>query len=138
MVSAVALYFLIFTDLKQSLPPFFRLSRMKRFFLRKRNAAPAVVKPLPSLSFCIAMDLIGYASFAVPFFGELIDFVWAPISAVIFWRTFGGAKGLLGGSLSFLEELLPGTDILPLFTITWFMRYFKRQNNPTTLVLNSK
>ena len=84
-------------------------------------------KPLPSLAFCIVMDLLGYASFTLPVIGELFDLVWAPVSALIYMRTFGGVKGFLGGSFAFLEELLPGTDIIPTFTITWFIQASKRK-----------
>jgi hypothetical protein len=84
-------------------------------------------KPLPSLATCIALDLVGYASFAVPFFGELIDLIWAPVSAVIYWRLFGFKKGFFGGWFSFLEELMPGLDFIPTFTITWFVQYAKQK-----------
>lgn len=100
----------------------------KLFFKRNPNKLPAVQKPLPSLSFCLLMDMLGYATFAVPFFGEFFDLIWAPVSAMIYWRTFGGAKGFFGGGLNLIEELLPGTDIIPTFTITWFMQYMKRRN----------
>jgi hypothetical protein len=46
---------------------------------------------------------------------------------MIYWRTFGGFKGFFGGGLNFLEELLPGTDIIPTFTITWFIQYSRRK-----------
>ena len=74
----------------------------------------------PSLVFCIVMDLIGMATYAVPVIGEVADFVWAPVSAVIFFISFGGWKGAVGGTGNLLEELLPGTDIVPSFTIMWF------------------
>lgn len=80
------------------------------------------------------MDLLGCASFALPFFGEFFDLIWAPISAFIYWRTFGGFKGFLGGGFAFLEELLPGTDIIPTFTISWFMQQAKRKQVPFTEV----
>jgi hypothetical protein len=58
------------------------------------------------------MDLIGYASYSIPFLGEFADIIWAPISAIIFFVTFGGWKGALGGIGNFIEELLPGVPIL--------------------------
>ena len=94
---------------------------------------PVTQKPLPSLSFCIVMDLLGYATFALPFFGEFFDLMWAPVSAMIYWKTFGGFKGFLGGGLNFLEEILPGTDIIPTFTITWFMQYSRRKKQNYTV-----
>jgi hypothetical protein len=35
---------------------------------------------------------------------------------------FGGRFGMLGGVLNFLEEIIPFTDIIPSFTIAWFIR----------------
>ena len=74
---------------------------------------------LPPLWLCILLDLIGMLSYVVPGMGELIDAVWAPISAFLFSRLFGGIKGTI---LVFLEEILPFTDVIPTFTITYFIR----------------
>ena len=65
----------------------------------------------PSLIFCILMDLAGYATYAVPLLGELGDLMWAPVSAMIFYKTFGSWKGALGGVFNFIEEFMPGTDL---------------------------
>lgn len=81
-------------------------------------------KPLPSLAACILMDVIGSAVIVIPVLGELI---WAPISALIFWRMFGFHKGFFGGIFSFIEELIPGIDFIPTFTIMWFIQYAKRK-----------
>lgn len=72
------------------------------------------------------MDLIGMSSYAVPFLGEVIDVIWAPISAAIYLKMFGVRKGFFGAAFNFVEELLPGFDIIPTFTITWFLQYFRR------------
>ena len=80
-------------------------------------------KRKPSLIFCILMDLIGYASYAIPGLGEFADIIWAPISGIIFYVTFGGWRGAFGGLFNFVEELLPGTDFIPSFTIMWFFQY---------------
>lgn len=103
------------------------LKLKKLFFKGNTQYYPVKQKPLPSLFFCILMDLVGYATFALPFFGEFLDLIWAPLSGLIYWRTFGGAKGFLGGGFAFLEELLPGTDIIPTFTISWFIEYSRRK-----------
>ena len=76
----------------------------------------------PSLLFCILMDVIGFATYSVPVLGEFGDLLWAPVSGVIFFLTFGGVKGAMGGLLNFAEELLPGTDFIPSFTIMWMMQ----------------
>ena len=85
-------------------------------------------KRQPSLAFCIVMDLIGYATYGIPFLGEFADIIWAPISAIIFFVTFGGWKGALGGIGNFIEELLPGTDFIPSFTLMWIMQRYQRKN----------
>ena len=77
---------------------------------------------VPNLAFCIAMDLIGMASYAFPFLAEFSDILWAPISAIIFTKLFGGRLGAIGGVLNFLEEISPFTDISPSFTLAWFIR----------------
>ena len=77
---------------------------------------------LPNIGICILMDLIGMSSYFFPGLGELADVVWAPISGYIFFKLFGGRLGLIGGVLDFLEEIIPFTDIIPSFTIAWFIR----------------
>jgi hypothetical protein len=81
----------------------------------------------PSIIFCVLMDLVGYATYTVPVLGELGDIIWAPLSAIIFFTTFGSWKGVLGGVFNFVEELLPGTDFIPSFTIMWFLQYSNRK-----------
>ena len=77
---------------------------------------------MPSLSLCIILDLIGCTSYLLPFFGEAEDLLWAPISAIIFYCMFGKKFGALGSMFSFLEEISPGLDFIPTFTIAWFIR----------------
>jgi hypothetical protein len=76
----------------------------------------------PALWLCILMDLIGCASYAVPVLGEVGDVIWAPISAIIFYRMFGGSMGAFGGMFNFMEELFPGLDFIPTFTLSWIVR----------------
>jgi hypothetical protein len=92
------------------------------------------MKKQPSLAFCILMDLIGYATYALPLVGEFADIVWAPISAMIFFRTFGGLKGAFGGIFNFVEELLPGLDFIPTFTLTWAWKYFSSRKSDVTIL----
>ena len=89
------------------------------------------MKRQPSLIFCILMDVVGYATYAIPVLGEVGDIVWAPISAIIFMVTFGGWKGALGGVGNFIEEILPCTDFIPSFTIMWFIQNMQRKNSVT-------
>jgi len=75
-------------------------------------------RKLPSLKTCIILDLIGCASYIVLPFGP----VWAVISGIVFYFLFGKKFGLRGGIFSFIEELFPGLDFIPTFTIAWFIR----------------
>ena len=74
---------------------------------------------LPPLWLCILLDLIGMLSYVITGMGELMDIVWAPISAILFNILFGDSKGTI---IAFLEEILPFTDVIPTFTITYFIR----------------
>lgn len=89
----------------------------------------------PNLALCIILDIIGYASFSIPFLGEFSDVIWAPLSGLIFYKLFGGKMGLFGGGFSFLEELLPFTDFIPTFTISWLIRQNKKNkvNQPVII-----
>jgi hypothetical protein len=91
------------------------------------------MKKQPSLIFCIIMDVVGYATYAIPGLGEIADILWAPISSIIFMRTFGGWKGALGGVGNFIEEILPGSDFIPSFTIMWFIQNMQKKNNVTAV-----
>jgi hypothetical protein len=76
----------------------------------------------PSLLFCIAMDAIGYATYAIPGLGEYGDILWAPLSAWIFYQSFGTWRGAVGALFNFAEEALPFTDFIPSFTIMYFIQ----------------
>jgi len=89
-----------------------------------------------SLLFCILMDIIGYATYTVPVLGEVGDVIWAPVSALIFYRMFGGWKGAVGGVFNFIEEILPGTDFIPSFTLMWMWRNFREAKKNVTVHTN--
>lgn len=96
------------------------------FINMKKISSATATQGTPSLLFCIVMDLIGYASFAIPVLGEFGDIIWAPISAFIFFKTFGGWKGAFGGVFNFVEEILPGLDFIPTFTIAWILQFVRK------------
>jgi hypothetical protein len=79
------------------------------------------------------MDLLGYASYTLPFMGEIGDMIWAPVSGLIFYRLFGGWKGAMGGVFNFIEELLPGLDFIPSFTIMWIIRSVRKEEQLTSI-----
>lgn len=86
----------------------------------------------------LVMDIIGYAGFAFPGYGEWSDIVWAPLSAFLFYRLYGSRFGLLGTSLHFFEELLPFTDIIPFYCIAWMVQTYKpeRRRRRKALIKN--
>jgi hypothetical protein len=61
------------------------------------------------------------ASVAIPAIAPFIDVVWAPVAASISYKMFGEKKGKYTSLLTFLEELFPVTDMVPTFTIFWFL-----------------
>ncbi|MBQ0769698.1 MAG: hypothetical protein KBT58_10425 [Bizionia sp.] len=71
----------------------------------------------------LLFDAVGYLSFIIPGFGELTDIIWAPISAWLMTKMYSGKKGKVGAIVSFVEELLPGFDIIPSFTLMWIYTY---------------
>jgi len=79
------------------------------------------------------MDLIGFASYVIPGIGELTDAIWAPISGLIFFLAFRKWSGAIGGVFDMVEELLPGTDFIPTFTIMWFLRRWQNRTSSTQL-----
>lgn len=86
---------------------------------------------VPSLALCIVLDAIGMATYLIPALGEFADIVWAPLSGLIFYKLFGGRFGMVGGVLSFLEEIIPWTDIIPSFTIAYLIR--KNEANTSSI-----
>lgn len=72
----------------------------------------------------LLFDGIGMLSFSIPFLGEFSDVIWAPIAAFIMSRMYKGRVGRVAGFLTFVEEIIPFTDIIPSFTITWIYTYF--------------
>lgn len=86
------------------------------------------MKTKPTLTFCLIMDLLGSATFLLPGLGEWFDILWAPVSAMLFFNSFGGKVGRIGSIINFAEEILPFTDFIPTFTIAYFYnRYFKKE-----------
>ncbi len=71
----------------------------------------------------IFFDLIGMLSYVVPGFAEIIDTIWAPVSGMLLAKMYKGTTGKIAGIFGFLEEIVPGTDIIPTFTITWLYTY---------------
>jgi len=75
----------------------------------------------------ILFDVIGMFSFSIPLLGEFSDVIWAPVSGMLMVWMYKGSTGKVGGVLSFLEEIIPFTDFIPSFTLTWIYKYIIRK-----------
>lgn len=71
----------------------------------------------------LVFDGIGMLSLAIPGLGEFLDILWAPVAGWIMTRMYPGRKGKIAGTIAFLEELLPGLDLIPSFTLMWLYTY---------------
>ena len=76
----------------------------------------------------LILDVIGMITF--------LDIIWAPLSGYIMTKMYKGNKGKVAGILSFLEEIIPGLDIIPTFTIMWFYTYVIKSETPETVEID--
>jgi hypothetical protein len=77
-----------------------------------------VAKLLVSLT----MDLIGSSSYLLPVVGEGFDLAWAPIQTILIMAMYDDVAPNLK-YLSFIEEVLPFTDVVPSATIGWLTEF---------------
>ena len=63
----------------------------------------------------IAFDAIGMIT--------IFDIIWAPASGYLMSKMYKGTRGKVAGVVSFIEEIIPGLDIIPTFTIMWVLTY---------------
>ncbi|SDU02030.1 hypothetical protein SAMN04487762_1325 [Polaribacter sp. Hel1_33_78] len=80
-------------------------------------------KKYKKLGLSILLDLIGFLTI-IP-----LDLVWAPISGYLMTKMYKGEKGKIAGIISFLEEIIPITNIIPTFTIMWLYTYLFSKDN---------
>ena len=73
------------------------------------------------LAKCVLLDLVGMSSAAIPVVGPLLDVIWAPIAASLSYKMFGNKRGKFTSLVTFIEEILPVTDVVPSFTIFWLL-----------------
>ena len=75
------------------------------------------------LAVSIIFDALGYVSFIIPGIGEFSDILWAPVSAWLMTKLYKGQPGKIAAVISFLEEAVPGLDVIPTFTLMWLYTY---------------
>lgn len=82
----------------------------------------------------LALDAIGMLSFAIPGIGEFSDVIWAPLSAWLMTRIYKGKTGQIAGVVTFVEELAPGLDFIPSFTLMWVFTYLLNGSKTTNVI----
>ena len=70
-------------------------------------------------------DFIGLLSYLWPGFLEITDVLWAPIAGYVMSVMYKGTVGKVAGVLALIEELTPGLDFIPTFTLTWLYEYYQ-------------
>ena len=80
-------------------------------------------KKIRNLFLGLLFDAIGMASFLLPGIGDFSDIIWAPVAGWLMTRMYQGKLGQAAGLVTFVEELIPGLDVVPTFTIMWVYTY---------------
>jgi hypothetical protein len=86
----------------------------------------------------VLFDAIGMLSFAIPYIGEFSDVVWAPLAGFLMTKMYEGRVGKVAGILTFVEEIIPFTDVVPSFTITWVYTYLIKKEDNVNIKDNEK
>ncbi len=71
----------------------------------------------------VFFDLVGMLSFVIPGIGEFSDVIWAPLASFIIYKMYKGTEGKIGGLVTFVDEILPGLDVIPTFTLMWIYKF---------------
>jgi hypothetical protein len=82
------------------------------------------------LMVCLLLDLIGSSSYLLPVLGEGFDLAWAPLQTIFIMAMYDSVAPNLK-YLSFAEEILPFTDIVPSATIGWAVEFGPQLINTT-------
>ncbi|WP_053977930.1 hypothetical protein [Mangrovimonas xylaniphaga] len=90
-------------------------------------------RPYGKLVLSVLLDAMGYVSFAIPGIGEFSDIIWAPVSAWIMTKMYKGQKGKIAAGIAFVEEAMPGLDVIPTFTIMWLYSYVFSKKKETII-----
>ena len=88
------------------------------------------------LVIAIGIDLFGYFSYLIPGIAEFSDVFFAPVSAILVYVLFN--KKLKWAGLTFFEEILPFTDVIPSATIAWSDMYIKNQEKTIEAMIENE
>lgn len=85
--------------------------------------------PFSYLILSILFDAIGMLSYLIPFFGEFSDIVWAPISGWLMSKMYSSKQGKIAAIIQTIEELIPGFDVIPTFTLMWLYTFVLKKDD---------
>lgn len=84
-------------------------------------------------------DAIGMATYAVPLVGPFLDLLWAPYAAKKMREMYPGKNGKIASVLVFIEEILPGTDVIPTFTLMWLYTFvWKKEQAAKEVIIDAE
>ena len=70
----------------------------------------------------LVIDFIGSSSYLLPFVGEGFDLAWAPIQTIFIMALYDEKMPSMK-YISFVEEILPFTDLIPSGTLGWVREF---------------
>ena len=77
----------------------------------------------------VIFDIIGMLSFIIPGVGEFSDVIWAPLASFLIYKMYKGTEGKIGGLVTFVDEILPGLDVIPTFTLMWIYQFLIKKKS---------
>tara|TARA_B110001454_G_C12426868_1_gene311843 strand:- start:128 stop:391 length:264 start_codon:yes stop_codon:yes gene_type:complete len=83
-------------------------------------------KKYKKLVLSIILDAVGFIPFT--------DIVWAPLSAYLMIKMYKGKQGKIAAIVSFIEEAIPFSDVLPTFTIMWFYSHIIKKEKVQDII----
>ncbi|AXT63584.1 hypothetical protein D1816_03275 [Aquimarina sp. AD10] len=91
-------------------------------------------KKYKKLALSLLFDGLGMVTYVIPGIGEFGDVLWAPLSGWLMTRMYKGNIGKAAGVFTFVEEALPGFDIVPTFTIMWLYTYVLKKEKADKII----
>lgn len=78
----------------------------------------------------LLFDVVGIvtSSWIIPLMGDVTDVVWAPLAGWLMTVLYKGTAGKIGGVITFIEEIIPGLDFIPSFTLMWVYTYLLKDS----------
>jgi hypothetical protein len=70
----------------------------------------------------LVIDALGSSSYLLPVVGEAFDVMWAPLQTIVIIAMYDSVSPNLK-YISFMEEILPLTDVVPSATIGWLTEF---------------